>query len=300
MRIFKEYEEVIPDFQGFLQSLADPLPQEFRINHLNVDPAFALALMEEEGCRSMPLLPEEHGRSFIYRAINGIKIGNLLAYKLGYIYPQSFTSFLCSLALNPTMESYVLDLCSAPGSKTTHMAQLMKNTGLIVANELFAKRLPALGQNIDRSGATNVVITSYQAQEFPGHQRFDFILADVPCSTEGKFRLTNKAQPIKWRYEKLINTQKRIIKRAYELLKPGGTMLYSTCTYSPQENEEVVDSLLKGTDAELVDLGLNIYYDPGITHFNGRDYDKRLQRAGRFYPHRTGSVGFFMAKIVKP
>jgi 16S rRNA C967 or C1407 C5-methylase (RsmB/RsmF family) len=204
------------------------------------------------------------------------------------------------MVLSPAKGSFVLDMCAAPGGKTAHLAQLMDNTGLIIANELFQDRHLSLGNTLDRLGVVNTVVTAYQAQQFPLKEPFDFILADVPCSGEGTLRGSalkrlaySKTVPLK----PFSALQKKIILRGFDLLKKGGEMLYSTCTYNPDENEEVVDFLLKNRQAELLPINLHIDFEPGITQWRDKKYDPRLVRSARFYPHQLNSVGFFMARI---
>lgn len=293
---FEEYIDIIPDFISFQNALKEPFLPEFRINKLRCEVENVLKILEVEKVMVEILID-----GLVYRTDLNIKLGNLVSYKLGYIYPQALTSVIAGLALDPKPNSFVLDMCAAPGSKTTLLAQLMQNTGLIVANELYKDRLPALGENICRLGVTNTIITCYQAQEFPRTHLFDYVMADVPCSSEGNFRLKERQKPPKkWKLERLIDIQKRIILRGYELLKPGGIMVYSTCTYNPMENEGVVDYLLQNTDAELLPFDSPIPSEPGITEWLQNKYNHQLSLAKRFYPHRTGSVGFFMARIRKP
>ena len=227
--------------------------------------------------------------------------GNLIEYFLGHIHPQALTSCLASIVLSPEKNSYVLEMCSAPGGKTSHLAQLMNNTGLIVANELYPSRHIPLGHVLERLGVLNTVITGYQAQEFPLKQRFDYILADVPCSGEGKFRKIKESSIYKEMSEKqkLPDLQKKIILRGFDLLKEEGEMLYSTCTYNPEENESVVSFLLQNRDAALLPLDAGFDSETGILEWRDEKYDTELQKTARFYPHRINSVGFFMARIGK-
>jgi 16S rRNA C967 or C1407 C5-methylase (RsmB/RsmF family) len=145
----------------------------------------------------------------------------------------------------------------------------------------------------------NTVVTSYQAQEFPLKQRFDFILADVPCSGEGRVRRINKrgARRKTESTRKLFDLQKKIILRGFDLLAEAGKMLYATCTYNPEENESVVDFLLKNRDARLLSLEDSLGHEPALSEWKEQHYDSQMQKAGRFYPHRIDSVGFFMARI---
>jgi 16S rRNA C967 or C1407 C5-methylase (RsmB/RsmF family) len=179
------------------------------------------------------------------------------------------------------------------------MADLMENTGFMVCNDLFANRHVSLGHTLSRLGVQNSVVTGYQAQEFPLRQQFDYILADVPCSCEGRFRITpNDTQYRENRRKALLpDIQKKILLRGFDLLKTDGEMLYATCTYNPAENESVVNFLLEERDAELLPIHLGIAFEPGLSEWNSEIYDKRLKRTARFYPHHVDSVGFFMARI---
>ena len=225
--------------------------------------------------------------------------GNLLEYFLGHIHPQALTSCLASIALSPEKGSYVLDMCAAPGGKSSHLAQLMDNTGLVVANELYSGRRIPLGNTLDRLGVLNTVVTAYPAQEFPLRQHFDYILADVPCSAEGSFRRIKEGRTYRenGKKAKMPGLQRKIILRAFDLLKDNGQMIYSTCTYNPEENESVVHFLLQRRSAELLPISIGVHYDPGITEWRKEKYDGQVERAARFYPHRIDSVGFFMARI---
>jgi 16S rRNA C967 or C1407 C5-methylase (RsmB/RsmF family) len=179
------------------------------------------------------------------------------------------------------------------------MAQLMANTGIIVANELHVRRHAPLVHTLSRLGVLNTVLTAYPAQEFPLREAFDFVMADVPCSGEGRWRLSRdpsvKGEPM---YRAAIaEAQKKMILRGFDLLKRNGIMVYSTCTYNPVENESALDFLLKQRDAELVPFENVPGVEPGIPQWRKERFDERVRGAGRFYPHRIDSVGFFMAKI---
>ena len=296
---FEHYAEFIPEFAAFQASLLRPLPTHLRINTLKTSPEHVIKSLEAKGLRLEFTLA---GHSTLVLAHGTDTPGKLLEYFLGYVHPQAFTSCLASLVLNPKKGSYVLDMCAAPGGKTSHIAQLMDNSGLIIANELYPSRHVSLGHTLSRLGVINCAITAYQAQQFPMRTRFDYVLADVPCSGEGTFRKLHSRSQYKETKEKelLPELQKRILLRGYKLLKRGGTLLYSTCTYNPEENEAVVSHLLENSDAEIHPIGLDLPFDPGIDQWKGRRYEPRVRLAARFYPHRFNSVGFFMAKIGKP
>ncbi|MFZ7110121.1 MAG: NOL1/NOP2/sun family putative RNA methylase [Desulfatiglandales bacterium] len=293
---FEKYREFIPDFKAFRDCIKDSPAVHLRINELKVDPSSAREMLEEEG---ILLQRSSVDSDTLFFAPELQSPGNILEYFLGYIHPQALTSCLVSLVLSPTPDSFVLDLCASPGGKTAHTAQLMNNTGLIVANELYRDRHIPLGNTLNRLGVLNTVITAYQAQEFPLRERFDFVLADVPCSGEGRFRMNRKDHFYRGVLEeaRLQDIQKRIILRGFDLLGPGGVMVYATCTYNPVENESVVDFLLKNREAELLPIDIGFPCDPGIRKWKNETYESEIQRSIRLYPHRINSVGFYMARI---
>jgi NOL1/NOP2/sun family putative RNA methylase len=293
---FEWYRDIIPDFSSFQESLGQPLPVHFRINRLKIQPQVLLFLLREKGIHVKPAITAD-GPFFM--AFQLESVGHLLEYFLGYIHPQALTSCIASLVLSPKPSSFVLDMCAAPGGKTSHMAELMGNTGLIIANELFTNRQIPLAHTLARLGVCNTVVTGYQAQEFPLRQRFDYILADVPCTGEGRWRTAGRSPRPSWyqRTSKLPDMQKRMICRGFDLLSEKGEMLYATCTYNPEENEAVVDFLLKHRKARCLHIDSPFTGEPGICRWKKDKYDKALRRTVRFYPHRLDSVGFFMARI---
>jgi len=296
MQIFNDYRKIIPEFDLFRETIHSPLPKHVRVNTLKTDVSSLIGSLEEKGVHLEKIFGED---DTLYLAPALKFPGNQIAYFLGHIHPQALTSCLASIVLSPKKNSYVLEMCAAPGGKTSHLAQLMDNTGLIVANELYPSRHIPLGHTLERLGVLNTTITGYQAQEFPLKQRFDYILADVPCSGEGGFRKTkeNSQYTEVSEKQKLPDLQKKIILRGFDLLKEDGEMLYSTCTYNPEENESVVSFLLQNRDAVLIPLDANSEYEKGILEWKDEKYDTELRKTARFYPHRINSVGFFMARI---
>ena len=294
--LFNEYADIIPDFSLFQESLLCPLPTYLTVNRLRVPPDSLVETLKERGISLVQALPKF---DTLYLAPGLSSPGNLLEYFLGYIHPQALTSALASFALAPEKGTCLLDMCASPGGKTAHCAQLMENTGLVVSNDLYATRHVSLGHTLSRLGVLNAVLTGYQAQEFPLKQGFDYVMADVPCSGEGRFRKTRQKARYRKdnRDEELPDLQKKIILRGFDLLKKNGRMLYATCTYNPEENESVVDHLLNERDADLLPFDPGVDVDPGIAEWEGKTYDKRLRLATRYYPHRVDSVGFFMARI---
>jgi len=296
MYFFEYYRDVIPDFSSFQESLEYSLPTHLRINLLKTDPLDLIARLEAQAI-AVRRASDEHETLLLAPQLTSP--GNLVEYVQGHIHPQALTSCLVPIALRPDPDSVVLDMCAAPGGKTAHMAQLMNQGGLVIANELYPSRQIPLAHTLGRLGVLNTILTGYQAQEFPLRQRFGFILADAPCTGEGRFRATpGKAGPREgWGRARLVELQRKIILRGFDLLQEGGQMIYSTCTYHPEENEGPVSFLLENRPAELLPIDVGFTYVSGLIEWKGTRYDPRLQRAARFYPHHTDSVGFFMAKI---
>jgi tRNA (cytosine49-C5)-methyltransferase len=300
--LFECYREIIPDFKIFLESLETPLPVHLRVNSLKVDPTRLVSTLAE---KSIELKQSLQGNNYLFEAPLLKSPGSLLEYLIGYIHPQALTSCLASVVLSPESSGYVLDMCASPGGKTSHLAQIMNNSGLIIANEPYRTRHVPLAHTLSRLGVLNVVSTSYQAQEFPLNQQFDYVLADVPCSGEGRIRNIHKADekisrtPKTKNVNRLSEMQKRLLLRGCDLLKESGEMLYSTCTYDPEENEAVVNFLIQNRDVMLLPIDIGIKFERGLTRWRGEKYDKQLEQTARFYPHRIDSVGFFMARIRK-
>lgn len=297
-RAFERYSDFIPFFEDFQACLNRPLPVHLRVNSLKINVDILVQALQEKG---IFLREVEGAGELFFLAPNGSSPGKWLEYVLGYIHPQALTSCLASLFLAPEPGTHVLDLCAAPGGKTSHLAQVMKGEGLIVANELQRKRHMPLLNTLSRLGIMNAVLTAYPAQEFPLREKFDYIMADVPCSGEGRFRYGHdpSRQRGKGSRFNLYQAQRKIILRSFDLLKAGGRMLYATCTYNPEENEAIVAHLLERREAQVLRIESPLPFLPGLSGWKGTTHDKDMQHAARFYPHLVDSVGFFMAKIGK-
>ncbi len=227
-------------------------------------------------------------------------IGNLKEHMLGYIYIQEAASMIPPVVLDPKPNETVLDMCSAPGSKATQMSAMMQNKGILVSNDVSGDRIKALGINIQRGGCTNVVITKMHGESI--QQEFDRILVDAPCSGVGTIRKSLKILKM-WSFglvEKMSRIQKILIQRAFTILKPGGVMVYSTCTLEPEENEGVVSFLLeKFPEAKLENIELPIKRANPITELNGKKYHPDVSKCLRIHPYHNDTEGFFVARIRK-
>ena len=217
-------------------------------------------------------------------------LGNLPEHQQGLFFVQSPTSFLPVLALNPQPGELVLDLCSAPGGKTTHLAAHMQNQGLIVANEKDPARVHILIKNLERCGVRNVIVTQMNALQMTGH--FEKILLDAPCSASGTILGNTKGsrKTLKeWNpntIKRLAGLQKQLLHHAYSLLKPNGTLVYSTCSLEPEEDEQQIEEFITATRAQLESVTF-----PGLIA-EGSLWKK-------VWPQFQSTEGFFVALLTK-
>ncbi|NIS59733.1 MAG: NOL1/NOP2/sun family putative RNA methylase [Proteobacteria bacterium] len=292
---FQDYEPFIPDVDAFYDSLHRPLVRCLRVNTLRITPSELTQRLEEQGCRVKPTFLAD----YLLEHDGLERPGSKLEATLGYFISQALSSAVAVIALDPKPTEFVCDLCAAPGSKTTHAAQLMDNSGLIVANDSKEKRIRALEHNIKRLGITNVVTTVFPGQNFPQRWRFERVLADVPCSGEGTFRFPPSTKKTARRPAQrfLPEIQQSLIIRAFDLLIDGGILLYSTCAYNPDENEGVIQYLLEKRLAEILPISLSVPHSPGLLRWKDKKYDRQMGKCWRIYPHQLNSVGFFLAKI---
>jgi len=294
---FARYREIIPDFEGFLAHLRKSLPLYFRLNDLKCpDPEIVIKGLARQGAKAesvthMPLFYRVEPRDF--------PLGNTEEYYLGYIYPMTLNSALPVYALDPKPGEIILDMCAAPGSKTTQIAQATGDQAIIVANDRRLDRLTALVANLKRLGVACALTTVYRGEEFPYGIPFDKILVDAPCSGEGRYRQGYEGELLyqKEGHTNLPAIQKGLLVRAFDLVKVGGVVVYSTCTINPDENELVVDYLLRKRQGRILPCSYPQPHHPGLTEWEGKVLHPDLKHAARFFPHETESVGFFIAKI---
>ena len=235
-----------------------------------------------------------------------VPIGATPEYLAGYYMLQSASSFLPVMALAPQENERVLDMCAAPGGKSTHIASLMKNTGCLVANDGNKERIKALAANIHRMGVSNAIVCNYDAHSFPKVMSgFDRVLLDAPCSGTGVIHKdpsvkTNKSDQD---FVMLSQLQKELILSAIDSTdagsKTGGYIVYSTCSLTIEENEDVVNyALSKRPNVKLVPTGLDFGRE-GFCRFKGKNYHPSMKLTRRYYPHVHNMDGFFVAKFKK-
>ncbi|KAL2123080.1 hypothetical protein VTJ04DRAFT_3535 [Mycothermus thermophilus] len=237
---------------------------------------------------------------------SSVPLGATPEYLAGHYILQAASSFLPVMALCPQENERCLDMAAAPGGKTTHMAALMKNTGVIFANDPNKARAKGLIGNIHRLGATNVIVCNYDAREFPRViGGFDRVLLDAPCSGTGVIAKdpsvkTNRDEKD---FQQLPHTQKQLLLAAIDSTnhasKTGGYIVYSTCSVCVEENEQVVNyALSRRPNVKLVETGLP-FGKEGFTSYMGKTFHPSLKLTRRYYPHLYNVDGFFVAKFKK-
>ena len=288
---FIERYEKLTDVDAFTEASLKPMRKSIRVNTLKT------TIKEIKSRFKLEQVPWCKEGFFI----KGKAIGNTLEHYLGYIYLQGAASMIPPTILKPKHHETILDMCASPGSKTTQMAAMMENTGIIVANDNKIPRLKPLTLNLQRCGVTNTVLTVMEGRWFK--QKFDKILLDAPCSGIGTIRKSLKTISI-WNpnmITKMARQQKELAQRAFENLKVGGEMVYSTCSLEPEENEGVVSHLLETFEnAEIVKVKLpGLKLAKAVMEFNGKKYDPRVKDTMRIWPQDNDTEGFFVAKIIK-
>lgn len=299
LKFIERYSQ-LTDWEAFKKISLTFLRRSIRVNTLKISVEDLKKRLEKNW--KLEQVPWCREGFWIEHAQKGRRdIGNLPEHSLGYIYVQEAASMIPPIVLDPKPGELVLDMCASPGSKTTQIAAIMKNKGLIIANDYQGLRLKPLGINLQRAGTTNALVTLSQGQGFKG-MKFDRILVDAPCSGTGTIRKSFKTLLI-WNpvmVNRLAGTQKQLIETAFRNLKDGGTLVYSTCTLEPEEDEGVIDFLLRKYDtASLEDIKLPIKRSPAILEFEGQSYNPEIRKCLRIWPQDNDTEGFFVAKIKK-
>ena len=224
---------------------------------------------------------------------NKYQLGKSVLHELGAFYLQEPSAMLVSYLLNPEPNSFVLDLCAAPGGKSVQASLLMKGTGLLISNDLSYPRAKIIKENAERMGLSNLLIISNDFSKlYHNYQNcFDSIILDAPCSGSGMFR-KNDLMKDDWSINKVYKfseVQKELINYAYSMLKPGGKLIYSTCSFSYEEDEEVIEHLLRETDAEVIQFESNLYF-----------YQSKSKLGIHLFPHLFPGEGHYICLIKKP
>jgi NOL1/NOP2/sun family putative RNA methylase len=285
-----------PEAPAFLDSYRRPAERAVRANPLKLDPADLPGLLGIDPdpvpwCREAFFLPE------------GVRVGGTLAHAAGLCYVQEPSALAGGEALDPRPGERVLDLAAAPGGKTTQIAGRLGDRGVVVANEVQGGRVQALADNLDRWGSWRTVVAGETvarlAERLGG--AFDRVLLDAPCSGEGLFR-RNPAAAAQWRPGHVrgnAERQRGLLADAARLVRPGGVLVYSTCTFAPEENEQQIAWFLATHPGwQLADIPWREGYTPARPDW-APDGPPELSRAVRLWPHHLRGEGHFIAKLTR-
>ena len=271
------------EYDEFVKALEKPAYQSIHIN-FNKD-------TEDEIANKYHLKAHPYVKNGYYINKEEIQLGKLPYHEAGLYYIQEPSAMLVSELADIKKGMRVLDMCAAPGGKSTKAGILAGDEGLLICNDISNSRAKILSENIERFGLKNTLVSNIDPVMFSKYlpNFFDVIIVDAPCSGEGMFRKLDQAKST-WSLEKVeecATIQKNLIKAAYECLKPGGTLIYSTCTYELEENEHQITEALENFDFELIPIEMK------------EGYSSILEGTIRLYPHKFNGEGHFIAKLRK-
>lgn len=282
----KQMKELLnEEFADFIKALSFPSIKGFYTNPLKKD---VIPYLDKQYIQPSKVV--KNGYYFDYQQYS---LGKSPFFHCGAFYIQEPSAMLVAHFLNVKQDDFVLDMCGAPGGKTCAIASQLSNNGLMITNDIVPLRAKILSENVERFGLKNTIVTNCDPLSFPKilPQFFDKIILDAPCSGEGMFRKNDQAIKT-WSLEKInecAHIQKKLIDAAMKLLKPGGQLIYSTCTYNIQENEKQVQYILDNYDCSLIPLEKSQGMSEGI----------HMPEVIRLYPHKHRGEGHFIALIQK-
>ncbi len=288
LRLFGEEET-----EKIIEAFEDGVPKYIRVNTIKISEDELLERLAERG-----FLLRRTEVPFCYEVVEEpYSVGATPEFLMGYYYVMDKSSCLPPLVLDPKPGEVVVDLAASPGGKTTFLSMLMENRGVVIAVEPQKDRLQPLIDNINRMGAMNVAVLNIDGRRIGEFVRADKVLLDAPCTGEGIIHKdpTRKTDRGGEDIAFCSSLQKSLILAAHDCLKVGGTLVYSTCSLTPEENEFVIDFLVEKRGAEVVklDYGCDALTLPELK------YPEEVGKARRLYPHTHKCSGFFVAKIRK-
>ncbi|MDJ0854695.1 MAG: RsmB/NOP family class I SAM-dependent RNA methyltransferase [Desulfobacterales bacterium] len=295
------YSGILDDPQAFTRSLARPLDRFLWINADRTDLASLRAMLARSGFETEALPWHPTGLRVKYPAAG---LGHHWAYRAGLFQIQEAGSMLPVLVMDPRPGERILDLCAAPGNKTAQIALALENRGTVVSNDVIGERQRATRMMIDRLGLANVTLTCMDGVNYPRTAGvFDAVLVDAPCTCEGTSRRNPARAPAADPpYASKARKQKLLLRQAIRRCARGGRIVYSTCTYAPEENEAVVDAVMREWPGAVRILPSRIdgmRTAPGLVRWQGRDFHPDLRSSMRVWPHQNDTAGFYVALLEK-
>uniref|UniRef100_A0A6B2EIB4 Putative trna and rrna cytosine-c5-methylase nucleolar protein nol1/nop2 n=1 Tax=Phlebotomus kandelakii TaxID=1109342 RepID=A0A6B2EIB4_9DIPT len=287
----------------FLEASETERPLTIRTNNLKTRRRDLATKLIDRGVNLDPIGPWSKVGLVIYSA--QVPLGATPEYLAGHYSIQGASSMLPVMALAPQENERILDMCSAPGGKSSHIASLMKNTGVLVANDANSERIKAVLGNFHRLGVVNAIVSCEDGIKFPKIMTgFDRVLLDAPCTGTGVIAKDQsvKASKAEADVQRCYNMQRKLILSAIDCLSAksptGGYLVYSTCSILPEENEWVIDYALKKRNVKLVSTGLDFGVE-GFVNYRQHRFHPSLNLTRRYYPHTHNMDGFFVAKLKK-
>lgn len=300
---FERLKHIIPahSYQHVITTFNDPKQLGIRLNNLKTTSLTTLSTQVAHSLISTPFT-----NSYLADPRDREMLTHSQEFNEGLFYIQNISSMLPAFILELETQQHILDLCAAPGSKTSQMAALINNDGYIAAVERNKKRYFKLQDNLKRQGVNCVKTFLRDGKTVYQHckDKFDRVLVDAPCSSEAVFNTYNHDSFKHWdpkNIKKIARDQWQLLYSGFVSLKPGGILVYSTCTFAPEENEAVINKLLKkfNHQVELLSFELPITnIQPGLTEWQSKPFHPDTQRCIRILPTQAYE-GFFMAKIKK-
>ncbi len=306
IEFLERMEVIVPESQWepFLASFDLPRRVAFRLNPLQ-----GLCELPNLNCEPVSWSPV----SFSVAQSDRERLTLLPETTTGQLYLQSLSSQLAAIVLDPNPNEQVLDLAAAPGGKAAHLAALMQNQGLLSCVEPVRNRFFRLQANLRQQGVkiAKFYMTDGRTVGKKVGERFHRVMLDAPCSGEARFTKRDATSFATWSPRKIRETSRKqigLIKSAFESLQPGGHLLYSTCSFAPEENEGVVQKLLEmfGTRVQVLPLSIdgrtlaehNVPVQSGLTEFNKKKFSPEIALTQRILPNQVYD-GFYLALLQK-
>ncbi|MFX1495994.1 MAG: RsmB/NOP family class I SAM-dependent RNA methyltransferase [Promethearchaeota archaeon] len=287
----------LEDTIKLLEANEIPLIPSLRVNTLRITTENLKYRLTKKGLKLKNIKWIPYGFEVLKTKFN---LGSTHEYLQGYYYLQNTASMLPPMILNPKINEIVIDMCAAPGGKSTHLAQIMNNQGTLILIEKNSKRISSLEMNIRRMGINNSIILKNDARNLLElNIKADKILLDAPCTGEGLIREDSSRKKSRTMHdlEKLAKVQKELLNAGLHSLKQEGLLLYSTCSISPEENELVIDKVLRNQSKFKIQKINKNYGMQGLTSYYKKHLLDDLKYSQRLYPHLHNTIGFFFCLI---
>ncbi|MEE2758036.1 MAG: RsmB/NOP family class I SAM-dependent RNA methyltransferase [Myxococcota bacterium] len=297
MQKLTRYQALVDDYTAFIEASAKPLPRVVWANPLKRS-------VQEIEADIMQLCPQAKRLGWTsngWRLPSDSQPGRWLLHLIGEVYVQEEASILAADLVGAQPGERVLDMCAAPGGKTVRMAIGMKDQGQLLANEKKHGRIGGLRWNLNRLGITCVTVNHDDGLRLKRPLKpFDRILVDAPCTCEGTSRKAQARSQLITEKERdtVAQVQVALLRKALDMVKPGGFVVYSTCTYAPEENEGVLDRI--STEQAIIDpihVPPPLKTEAGTTQWGSHRYRDDVCNAIRLWPHHNDTGGFFIAKL---